>query len=150
MYVWDRVSDDNLDVYDADGPEDTAAWWDDFQPDSAPDPDGEDDEDEPLPEDLDGELLDIWRQDFLTLLVPEGATRHPGTWPAVAAVWIDHNRSLDLPGSTVDEAFTVEVLREAAPIAVARWGEQTWQEHHPRWQQPTPAPARTASPPGST
>ncbi|KFG71470.1 hypothetical protein [Streptomyces mutabilis] len=135
-YVWDRASDDNPDVYDADDPADTAAWWDDFQPDSDPDSDGEDDEDdedEPLPEDLDAELLDIWRQDFLTFLAPEGATRHPGTWAAVAAVWVDHNRNLDLPGSTVDEALTVEVLREAAPIAVARWGEQTWQEHHPRW-----------------
>ncbi|MFD4526633.1 hypothetical protein ACFWP7_22410 [Streptomyces sp. NPDC058470] len=126
MYVWDRVSDDNPDVYD---PADPAAWWADFQPG----PEGEEDEPLALPEDVDTELLDIWRQDFLTFLAREGAIRHPGTWAAVAAVWIDHNRSLDLPGSTGDEALVEEVLREAAPAAIARWGEQTWQEHHPRW-----------------
>ncbi|MBZ3908275.1 MULTISPECIES: tyrosine-protein kinase family protein [Streptomyces] len=131
MYVWDRVSDDNADVYDADDPADTAAWWDDFQPD----PDGEGEENEPLsfPEDIDAELLDIWRQDFLAFLAGEGAIRHPDTWGAVAAVWIDHNRNLDLPGSTGDGTLVEEVLREAAPTAIARWGEQTWQEHHPRW-----------------
>ncbi|MFJ6752401.1 tyrosine-protein kinase family protein [Streptomyces sp. NPDC091266] len=129
MYVWDRVSDNNADVYDADDPADTDAWWDDFQPD----PDPGDDEPLPLPQDVDAELLDLWRQHFLTFLGREGAIRHPHTWAAVAAVWIDHNRTLDLPGSTGDEALVEEVLREAAPTAIARWGEQTWQEHHPRW-----------------
>ncbi|MFB8310236.1 hypothetical protein ACFC5T_16930 [Streptomyces sp. NPDC055961] len=128
-YVWERLSDDSPDVYGADDPADTAAWWDDFQPDF------EDEDNEPLlmPEDIDAEVLDLWRQDFLAFLAREGATRHPDTWDAVAAVWIDHNRNLDLPGGGDDEALTETVLREAAPAATARWGEQTWQEHHPRW-----------------
>ncbi|MBQ0890029.1 hypothetical protein KBZ94_34755 [Streptomyces sp. RM72] len=128
-YVWGRLSDDNPDVYDADDPEDTAAWWDDFQPVF----DDEDDEPLLMPQDIDADILDLWRQDFLAFLAREGAARHPDTWDAVAAVWIDHNRNLDLPGGGDDEALTDTVLREAAAAAAARWGEQTWQEHHPRW-----------------
>ncbi|MFJ4880799.1 hypothetical protein ACIP93_37085 [Streptomyces sp. NPDC088745] len=128
-YVWDRVSEGHPDVYDADDPEGTAAWWDDFQPDF----DDQGDEPLPLPEDLDAETLELWRQEFLAFLTREGAIRHPDTWDAVAAVWVHHNRNLDLPGGGDEEALTETVLREAAPTATARWGEQTWQEHHPRW-----------------
>ncbi|MCX4826892.1 hypothetical protein OG883_45480 [Streptomyces sp. NBC_01142] len=147
LYFWDRSSDGNPDVYDATNPEDTNAWWDDF----VQNPEGEDEDDSEddtlaLPEDVDEQLLGTWREQFLVFLTPEGSRRHPHTWAGVAAVWIAHNRNLQMPGpppgTTEDNTVVQKVLSESAELAIDRWDERAWQEHHPRWAA---ADARTRS-----
>ncbi|MER5984287.1 hypothetical protein [Streptomyces sp. NPDC001787] len=59
------------------------------------------------------------------------ASRSVWTGRGAVALSYAHYRSGE--GGGDDEALTETVLREAAPAATARWGEQTWQEHHPRW-----------------
>ncbi|MFE6272211.1 hypothetical protein ACFVQ9_25860 [Streptomyces goshikiensis] len=163
-YAEDRANDTDPAVYDAADPEDVEDWWDDWGSELSgitSDQRADDEDFDALEADgsvpsghadeagggarrmgspAEAEVLDSWRQDFITFVDREGAHRHPEVWPLASGNWAARNKQRHAAGLAPGEMSDAEwrqhldaFLADVEPAALATWGMGLWEERRAQW-----------------